>query len=149
MKTYIFIAALVCSINAFASGCLDLTGSYDMTIYGGKPKCANGLKVEKSWFKYEQTKCKSLSYSKIYKLVDGTFCESIKTSFVADGQERSYGNPDILSKIEMFSDKQVFTSRSVSSGTISSSTKTLDSNGNLVVDDSSGFHEVYERSPIQ
>lgn len=148
MKVYFLASILLASINVFASHCLDISGSYDMN-YSGNPKCAHGLKVTKSWYKYEQVECKTLTYSKVYKLADNTFCESSKINYITDGNEHLYGNPDIMSKIELFMDKHVSTNRSISSGKTSTSTKTLDSNGNLVIDDSSGFHEVYEKSIVQ
>lgn len=149
MNLYFILPILLSAMSTFAAECLNISGTYDMKFYAGKPKCANGLKVEKSWFKYKQVKCKAVTYSKVYRLEDGTFCEGTKANFIADGQERSYGNPDVVSKLEIFSDKHVSTSRSLSTGSVSTSTKTLSLDGSLVVDDSSGFHEVYERVPIQ
>lgn len=149
MKLCFIIFVLLASTYTFASECLNISGSYDMNFYGGSPNCAHGKKVEKSWFKYEQMGCKTLTYSKVYKLTDGTLCESAKVTFITDGQERSYGNSALMSKIELFADRQISTSRSVSNGNITTSIKTFDSIGNLVVDDSNGFHEVYERSLIE
>lgn len=149
MKLCLTIFVLLASTYTFASECLNISGSYDTNFYGGSPKCARGVKVEKSWFKYEQMDCKTLTYSKVYKLADGTLCESAKVTFITDGQERTYGNSDLMSKIELFTDKQISTSRSISSGNILTSIKTFDSIGNLVVEDNTGFHEVYERSLIK
>ena len=149
MKTLFFAISILIHVGANASECLDISGTFDTNYYGGTPQCAQGQRVLKSWFGYKQTGCKTLEFSKIYKLVDGTFCESEITTYIADGQERPTENPEYAYKLELFLDRQTLTLKSISNAWTYSATKTLDSNGNLVVDESSGRHDLFTRSAVQ
>lgn len=148
MKFILIIFTLTLSSIASAS-CLNISGTYEMDNAGGMPDCASGVRVVKAWKKYQQEECKALTYSKVYKLANGTLCESSEVKSIIDGKERQAGNPEYLYKIDAYADRQVLTLNAIADGRITTSTKTLDSSGNLIVDGSDGDHAVFIRGTVQ
>lgn len=138
--------------KAFAV-CLDISGSYelDSRIHAGIiPNCSPGKVSTKAWEKLEQAGCSAVTHSTVYKLVDGTFCETAKGTRIADGAERPLWL-DYNYTYQIFGDRHVVTHINRSNRSTLVFVKTLDPNGNLVSggEDPSPKDAVYPKSPIQ
>lgn len=133
---------------AHASPCLDISGTYDMSRISA-PSCGDEKIAIKGWYKFQQDQCTQISFSKIYKFQDGTFCESTPSVSIADGVEHQSAYPQFAYKYEMYSDHHVITWRTLATGEVVSETKTMDTKGNQISDTSDGQHGVLYQSPVE
>ena len=143
MKSLALFSFFLCNIASAA--CLNISGTFDMGHPGGLPACAHGIRVIKAWYKYQQTECAELSVTKVYKMVDGNFCEGYTSVNVTDGMEHASANPEYAYTYEAMPDRHVISYKNIPTGKVTKVTKMLDSQGNLEVDGSDGNHEVFQK----
>lgn len=151
MKTALFLAILQISRIAHAN-CLNISGSYE--IASGTPECSAGIKAIKAWKKYEQKDCKSLTFKKVYKLQDGSFCEGITFKMVDDGKETQRPGSEYALTYKVLDIEHVSKLRHVTNPSMSLDIHySLDQDGNLTHQAfyQSGYkeREVLIRSTIQ
>lgn len=148
MKKILLLALISFTGIANATMCLDISGSY-INFPSGNPGCAQGQRVIKSWYVYKQNACAFVDYSKVYKLADGSFCESQKFQTKVTDVWVPAPNPAYKHKLEILADRHVLSLQEISTGSISGETKSIDKDGNLVVESFGGTQTVLVKSTVQ
>jgi hypothetical protein len=108
------------------------------------------MAVERSWLKYQQYGCETLTFSYVYKLTNGNFCESDPFITITDGQERPSGNSEIpLYKHTLYKDWQFLIVKDKSEN-VYTRVYRFDGveHGNLIIDESWG-RSLYMRSTVE
>lgn len=128
------------------ANCLNISGTFKVESTDGFPHCAE-QEVVARWIKLEQNECSLLRYSTLNKLRNGSFCISGTVFYVADGKRHPLGDGDYY-EYQMLQDRHKFVWYTLS-GSVGSTERRLDSDGNLVIDIGSGHPKMFLREAVQ
>ena len=145
-----WIASASCALADPIFGCMDISGTYALAL-DSQAECGPAyMPIAKEWIKYQKSDCQSLKSSRIYKFENGSFCEGPVTEQKAAEAWTPIPGEMTYRKTEFLPNRYIFSFQAFAGNPAGSSyTEILykDSNGNLIIDNSQGFHEVILKSP--
>jgi hypothetical protein len=149
----LILSLMIGLVGASANAqCLNIDGSYEIAF--GMPECAAGVRTVKAWRKIEQRNCINVSVTKVYKLIDGSFCEGSSFFRSDDGKEVQYPGSEYASTYQILAKEHVSKVRHLTDPSLSFELSyKLDSNENLIMrstySDGTTNEESFLRSAIQ
>lgn len=145
MRVLLVIITLIGASFANAN-CLNISGTFKVESTAGFPYCAE-QEVVARWIKFEQDACSLLRFEYVNKLRNGSFCFNGTDFYFADGKRHPWGGGDQY-EYQMLPDRHRIIWYALS-GSVGSSERRLDSDGNLVIDTGSGHPKTFLREDVQ